>query len=164
MSRNANIVNVNDLEWETDGNGERFEFQRKWFSPHTGARKLGCSLYRVPPGKTAFPFHKHFTNEEAIYVLAGAGTMRLDDQEIPVGPGDFIALPPEGPNHQLINSGSDDIEYLCLSTMIDPDITLFPDSDKVIAFAGSGPGGDKNARSFNGIYKASSSVGYYDDE
>ena len=164
MSRHENIVNVNDLAWKCEGNGERFDFQRKWFSQPAGGKKLGCSLYRVPPGKTAFPFHRHFTNEEAIYVLAGAGTMRLDEEEIPVGPGDFIALPPEGPNHQLINSGDDPLEYLCFSTMIDPDITIFPDSDKVIAFAGSGPGGDKSARSFNGIYKAGSSVGYYDDE
>ena len=164
MSRHENIVNVNDLEWETDGNGDRFVFQRKWFTSQTGAEKLGCSLYRVAPGKTAFPFHKHFTNEEAIYVLAGTGTLRLDEREISVGPGDFVSLPPQGPNHQLINSGSENLDYLCISTMIDPDITLFPDSDKVIAFAGSGPGGDKSVRTFNGIYKASSAVGYYDDE
>ena len=164
MARGKNIVNVNDLNWESGGNGDRFVFERKWFTPCTGAQKLGCSLYRVPPGKTAFPFHKHFTNEEAIYVLAGKGTMRLDDEEFEVGPGDYIALPPEGPNHQLINGGSEDLDYLCLSTMIHPDITLFPDSDKVIAFAGSGPGGDKSVRTFFGIYKASSAVGYYDGE
>ncbi len=118
----------------------------------------------LPPGKTAFPYHKHFTNEEAIYVLAGKGTIRLDDKELLVGPGDYIALPPEGPNHQLVNSGGDDLEYLCLSTMIHPDITLFPDSDKVIAFAGSGPGGDKSTRTFFGIYKANSAVDYYEGE
>ena len=164
MTRDKNIINVNDLDWQSGGNGDKFVFQRKWFTPSTGAQKLGCSLYRVPPGKTAFPYHKHFTNEEAIYVLAGKGTMRLDDEEFQVGPGDYIALPPEGPNHQLINNGSDDLEYLCLSTMIHPDITLFPDSDKVIAFAGSGPGGDKSVRTFFGIYKAGSEVDYYDGE
>lgn len=164
MTRNEHIVNVNDLGWETGGNGDRFVFQRKWFTHRTGAKKLGCSLYRVPPGKTAFPHHKHFTNEEAIYVLAGEGTIRLDDKEFQVGPGDFIALPPAGPNHQLINSGSDDLDYLCMSTMIHPDITLFPDSDKVIAFAGSGPGGDKSIRTFFGIYKLGSVVDYYEGE
>ena len=164
MTRHQHIVNENDLDWETGGNGDRFVFQRKWFNPPTGAQKLGCSLYLIPPGKTGFPFHRHFSNEEAIYVLAGEGTMRLNDEEFPVGPGDYIALPPEGPNHQLINSGSGDREYLCISTMIHPDITEFPDSDKVIAFAGSGPGGDKSSRTFNGIYKASSTVDYYEGE
>lgn len=164
MARHKNITNVNDLDWESGGNRDKFAFERKWFTPKVGGQKLGCSLYRVPPGKTAFPFHKHFTNEEAIYVLAGKGTIRLEDQEFEVGPGDYIALPPEGPNHQLINTGVEDLDYLCISTMIHPDITLFPDSDKVIAFAGSGPGGDKSTRSFFGIYKAGSAVGYYDDE
>lgn len=164
MERDAHIVNVDDLEWETDGNGDRFVYQRKWFTPRSGGQKLGCSLYRVPPGKTAFPFHKHFTNEEAIYVVAGEGTMRLDDKEYPVGPGDYIALPPEGPNHQLLNTGSENLDYLCISTMIHPDITLFPDSEKVIAFSGSGPGGDKSVRSFFGIYKTASKVGYYEGE
>ncbi len=57
MTRNEHIVNVNDLDWVTDGNGDQFVFQRKWFTRRTGAKKLGCSLYRVPPGKTAFPHH-----------------------------------------------------------------------------------------------------------
>ena len=164
MNRDQHIVNVNELDWEFDNHDDRFVYQRKWFTPRVGAKKLGCSVYRVPPGKTAFPFHKHVSNEEALYVLTGTGTIRLDDNEFKVGPGDYIALPPEGPNHQLINSGSEDLEYLCLSTMIHPDITLFPDSDKVIAFAGSGPGGDKSVRTFFGIYKADSAVDYFDGE
>ena len=164
MNRDQHIVNVNDLDWDSDNHDDRFVYQRKWFTPRVGAKKLGCSVYRVPPGKTAFPFHKHFTNEEALYVLSGTGTIRLDDDEFEVGQGDYIALPPEGPTHQLINSGSEDLEYLCLSTMMHPDITLFPDSDKVIAFAGSGPGGDKSVRTFFGIYKADSAVDYFDGE
>lgn len=164
MARHEHIVNINDMDWETGGNGDRFVFQRKWFIPPTGAKILGCSLYRVPPGKTAYPHHRHFANEEAIYVLEGEGTIRLDDEEFPVGPGDYIALLPEGPAHQLINSGEGDLEYLCMSTMIHPDITEFPDSDKIVAFAGSGPGGDKSIRTFNGIYKTSSAVDYYEGE
>ncbi len=97
-------------------------------------------------------------------MLGGEGTLRLDDEEISVGPGDYIALPPEGPAHQLINSGSGDLDYLCLSTMIHPDITQYPDSDKIAVFAGSGPGGDKSIRSFNAVYKTSASVDYYEGE
>jgi uncharacterized cupin superfamily protein len=164
MSRHTNVVNADEVDWKTDGNGDRFEFERKWLTSCTGAKKLGCSIYRVAPGKTAFPFHKHFTNEEAIFIISGTGTMRMDEEKVSVRSGDFISMIPDGPSHQLINTGDSDLEYLCMSTMIDPDITLFPDSDKVIAFAGSGPGGDKSARTFNGIYKANSTVGYYDDE
>lgn len=164
MTRSEHIVNVNDLEWQTDSQGDKFAYARKWFTQRTGAEKLGCSIYRVPPGKTAFPHHKHFSNEEAIYILSGEGTLRLDDESHAVGPGDFVSFVPEGPHHQLVNSGTDDLEYLCISTMIHPDITLFPDSEKVIAFAGSGPGGDKSVRTYFGIYKTGSAVDYYDGE
>ena len=158
MTRSEYIVNVDGLEWSHEEHGDRFEFHRKWLSAPTGAQKLGCSLYRIPPGKTGFPFHKHFSNEEAIYVIAGEGILRLEGESF------SVAFVPEGPNHQLLNSGTTDLEYLCISTMIHPDITLFPDSDKVIAFAGSGPGGDKSMRTFNGIFKRDSAVGYYDGE
>ncbi len=164
MKRHPHVANRDELEWISDGNGERFEFKRKWFTPETGARKLGCSLYRIAAGKTAFPHHRHFANEEAIYVLAGTGRLRIDAAEVAVGPGDYIALPAEGPAHQLINSGSEDLEYLCMSTMIHPDLTYYPDSDKVAAFAGSGPGGDKSVRSFNAVFRAGSAVDYYDGE
>ena len=164
MPRHENVVNVDDIEWSEERHGDRFAYRRKWFTSQTGAKKLGCSMYRVPPGKTAFPFHRHFANEEAIYILSGAGTMRMNEEEVTVAIGDFISLLPEGSNHQLINNGSEDLDYLCISTMIEPDITIFPDSNKVIAFAGSGPGGDKSARTFNGIYKVDSTVGYYEDE
>ena len=164
MSPHPNKVSSRDLDWVSDGNGDKFAFQRKWLSSETAAEKLGCSIYRVPVGKTAFPFHKHFTNEEAIFILSGSGVVRMDDEEVAVSAGDFVSFPPAGPSHQLINTGKLDLEYLCISTMIHPDITIFPDSEKVIAFAGSGPGGDKSVRTFNGIYKAGTEVGYYDDE
>ena len=164
MQRHPHIVNREEIEWTRDGNGERFEFRRKWFTPATGARQLGCSLYRVAAGKTAFPHHRHFANEEAIYVLAGEGRLRIDDAEVAVEPGDYIALPADGPAHQLINSGSADLEYLCMSTMIHPDLTYYPDSDKIAAFAGSGPGGDKSVRTFNAVFRTGSAVDYYDGE
>lgn len=97
-------------------------------------------------------------------MLAGEGKLRIDDTEVAVGPGDYIALPADGPAHQLINSGDNDLEYLCMSTMIHPDITYYPDSDKIAAFAGSGPGGDKSVRTFNAVFRAGSAVDYYDRE
>ena len=37
MQRHPHIVNREEIEWTRDGNGERFEFRRKWFTPATGA-------------------------------------------------------------------------------------------------------------------------------
>ena len=164
MQKHPNIIQTDDLEWKAGGNGEKFVFKRKWLSNHSGGEKLGCSIYRVPPGKTAYPHHRHLANEEAIYVLSGLGQLRLDEKRIEVGSGDYITLPAGAACHQLFNNGQDDLEYLCMSTMLHPDITEYPDSDKVIAFSGSGPAGDLSVRNFFGIYRASDKLEYYDGE
>lgn len=164
MKRHPHIANAEELDWQSGGNGDRFAYQRKWFTPRVGAQKLGCSIYRIAPGKTAFPHHRHFANEESIYILEGKGRLRLDDAEYQVGAGDYIALLPEGPAHQLIGGDEGDLVYLCLSTMIHPDITQYPDSQKVAMFAGSGPGGDKSMRSLNAVFRSDSEVDYYDGE
>ncbi len=52
--------------------GERIAYRRKLLGQATGAEKLGCSLFEIAPGKRAFPFHYHFANEEALYILEGS--------------------------------------------------------------------------------------------
>ena len=69
-----------------------------------GGEKLGCSLYEVPPGRRAWPYHYHLANEEAIYVLEGSGTLRIGGEEIRVSQGDYVALPASAQAaHQLVN-------------------------------------------------------------
>jgi uncharacterized cupin superfamily protein len=131
--RHPNVTNVDELEWEPGtAHGRRFGSKTKRLAAQTGARSLGCTLYEVSPGKRAFPMHAHLANEEAIYVLEGEGTMRIGDHEVPVRAGDYAAFPP-GPQsaHQLINTSTAPLRYLCLSTMRGPEVALYPDSGKV---------------------------------
>ncbi len=157
-------VNANDLDWFEDGDGATFQYQRKSLSAAAGAAGIGCSLYRVPPGKTAFPFHAHLANEEALYILAGEGELRTAEGTSRVGPGDYVVFP-AGPDHPhaLRNSGAAPLEYIALSTMVEPDVGIYPDSNKVNIMAGSAPGGDKSKRTFQAILPINP-VGYYDGE
>src|SRR2546423_316612 len=86
------------------------------------ASKLGASWFEIQPGKKAFPFHFHLANEEAIFVLEGEGVLRNGDEEHTVRAGDYIALPPGPPGHQLINRSSAPLRYLAFSTMIEPEV------------------------------------------
>jgi len=162
--RPPNIVNTDALKWVEGGDEIRFECSRKSFTHATNGEKLGCSLYRVEPGMTAFPFHLHHGNEEAIFILSGEGTLRLGAGRHAVGPGDYIALPAGREAHQLLNEGADLLEYLCFSTMIQPEVMEYPDSGKVGAIAGAPPGGDKTDRNVFGFYKRDSAVDYYEGE
>lgn len=89
-------------------------------------------MMELDPGKTAWPFHYHQANEEALYVLAGEATLRLGSQRLRVRAGDYVALP-AGPDdaHQLTNTGAELVRYLVISTMVTPDVCVYPDANKV---------------------------------
>ncbi len=55
------------------------------------------------------------------------------DETSPLRAGDFIACPPGGPEvaHQIVNTGTEELRYLAVSTMIYPEAVEYPDSGKV---------------------------------
>ena len=93
------------------------------------------------------------------------GTIALGESETQVRTGDFIAIPRGAEYaHRLTNSSEGPLRYLCFSTMIEPDVAVYPDSNKVGFFAGSAPGGPKELRRLTGVYRRDSVVGYFDGE
>lgn len=163
------IVNSNNVEWvswsEGGPEGNSFEGKCKRLGHAAQGRQLGCSLIQVPPGKKAWPAHYHLANEEAIWIIRGKGHMRMGDQEYPVGPGSYIAMPAEqGLAHQLRNTGEDVLEYLCMSTMLEPEVVGYPDSDKVGVITGSAPGGPQERRTITAFFPQDANVNYWKDE
>ena len=160
-----NVVNENELEWGEHSHGKRFGHRRKQLGAAAGGQRLGCSLYEVPPGRTAFPRHYHLANEEAVYVLEGSGTLRIGREEIQVSEGDYVALPARAQAaHQIVNDSGAVLRYLCFSTMVEPDVMVYPDSGKVGVFGGAAPGGPKDERTFAKFLRDDAEVGYYEGE
>jgi uncharacterized cupin superfamily protein len=165
VTGHPNVASTGGLKWPEQAHGERFEFKRKSLGAATGGEKLGCSLYEVPPGKRAWPRHYHLANEEAIFVLEGRGTLRIGEKEVTISAGDYATLlVGEEGSHQTINTSDAPLRYLCFSTMVAPDVTVYPDSNKVSIFGGSAPGGPKEKRTFNKFLKTDAEVGYYEGE
>ena len=163
MTDHPNVVNARELPWESESGGEGFGHRRKRLGAAAGREKLGCSLYEVPPGRRAFPYH--LANEEAIYVLSGKGTLRIGDEEVALSPDDYVARHGrEERAHQVINDSDGPLRYLCFSTMIEPDVAVYPDSGKVGVFAGSAPGGPKEERTLKKFLRADAEAGYYEGE
>ena len=90
-------------------------------------------------------------------VLIGRPTLRTPEGETVLMPGDVVCFPP-GPEgaHRLDNRTGDAVRILLLSTMISPDMAVYPDSDKVGVF-GLPEAGSK-------LFRTSSAVDYYDGE
>jgi hypothetical protein len=56
------------------------------------------------------------------------------------------------------------LEYLALSTMISTDLTVYPASGEVGLFAGSAPGGSKEARFLDEFLRMDAKADYWDSE
>ncbi len=134
------VLNLDEVEYRaapavfappTDSK-QRFEARTGQVAGILGARKLGYNITEIAPGAAAFPFHNHRVNEEMFFVLEGNGELRLGDERLPLRSGDFIACPPgdETTAHQILNTGSQPLRVLAVSTVLDPEICEYPDSGK----------------------------------
>lgn len=140
--RHPNVTHIDEVALnEGMTHGARFASRSRRIGAAVGAKKLGCSLYELAPGKRAFPRHAHLVNEESIFVLEGEGTLRIGDDEVAVRAGDYASFPPGvATAHQLINTSSGTLRYLCFSTMESPEIVQYPDSKKTgVVIPGSPP-------------------------
>jgi uncharacterized cupin superfamily protein len=156
------VLNIADVPLRDGGNGKQFAVKWGRAGPLLGLTGLGCAVHIVPPGKKAFPFHRHHVMDELFYIVSGEGQYRWGDEVLPVRTGDLVSAPAGGKAHQLINSGSQELRYLGISTMGGVDIVEYPDSGKVGMAAGV-----KNADFKTATYTGMGRVqraDYYDGE
>lgn len=168
------IMNVADvpldptsLDWAPTGPAaERFEAKTGVIGARLGARKLGYNITAVPPGKRAWPFHNHPAKEEMFFVLQGSGEVRIGERRYPIRTGDIIACPAGGREtaHQIINTGSEELRYLCVSTEHTLEMAQYPDSGKFAVKAELGIAPDGTPRRVILVGRETQSVDYWDGE
>ena len=161
---NKHIINISEVELQprppqfapTGAAVQRFDVRVGQIARQIGAKKLGYNLTAVPPGKRAYPFHNHRSNEEMFYILEGRGEVRIGAETFPIRAGDFIACPPGGPElaHQIVNTGTGELKYLAVSTMQYPEVCEYPDSGKIGVLADT----------IRYVNRSDSQVGYWEGE
>lgn len=161
-SRSPHVTNDQHVEAEPLERDGAVRLYRRRLGAATGGQKLGASLVELQPRHRSWPHHAHAANEEALYILEGRATLRLDEERIPLEQGDYVTLP-AGRAHQLINQ--DEVtRYLCISTMNHPDVVRYPDSEKVGVWVGAAPGGDKADRTQTAFFHQDHAVDYWNGE
>jgi uncharacterized cupin superfamily protein len=135
MSEKA-VINIDDVPLQDRGNDKQFAVKWGRAGPLLGLAGLGCAVHVVPPGKKAFPFHRHHVMDELFFVVSGQGQYRWGDETFSLRAGDLVAAPAGTKAHQIINSGSEDLRYLGISTMGSVDLVDYPDSKKIAVAAG----------------------------
>jgi len=157
------ILNVANVGLEEQRHGERYVVKKGRMGPAIGLTKLGCTLHVVPAGKCAFPFHAHHVIEELFVILSGAGEYRFGGETFPVKAGDVLGAPAGKTRHQIVNTGTEEMRYLGISTIGSVDVVEYPDSKKVAVAAGIRHADFKTA-TFVQIAHTGESIDYWDGE
>lgn len=134
---------------------EGYEYTRRQFVRRGESSSTLVSIYEVPPGKAAYPYHYHLKDEETFYILRGEGLLRTPQGERTVRAGELLFFPAgsEGA-HKLTNTGTEDLVYIDFDVIHDLDAAVYPDSGK-IGLWGKG---------VNRVYPLDANVDYYTGE
>jgi Uncharacterized conserved protein, contains double-stranded beta-helix domain len=133
-----------------------YEYYKKEFVSREDANQCMVSIYEIPPGKSAYPYHYHTKNEEVFYIISGSGVLSSPAETKNITAGDLLFFPAnEKGAHKLTNNSSTEkLIYLDFDTCNDIDVTFYPDSKKMGVW-GMG---------INQVFKIDESVDYYKDE
>ncbi len=156
MSGEAFIRNAQTAQCIHKEDHPGYECNKKVIVGNEDSQKMNVSIYEVPPGKAAVPYHYHLKNEEVFYILSGKGLLRSPQGERTVTAGDFLYFPSnEAGAHKLTNtSDTETLVYADFDVMHDLEVVFYPDSDKAGIF-----GMGKRL-----LFPISQQVGYYDGE
>jgi len=154
------MPNIEDPDFDQVREQPGFRCRRARVGRQAGAERLGLSLWDLPPGEAAYPYHYHLTEEELLLVLDGRPSLRTLDGWRRLQPGEVVAFRRgEGGGHQLVNHTEENVRFLAFSSSGEPDVVIYPDSDKVGVFERLPAGGGLQA-----MFRMGDTVDYHQDE
>ncbi len=103
---------------------------RKSIGDEVGLSKIGVHIIYVEPGKDTTEYHKHYHEEECIYVLSGKGTLTIEGEEFLFEKGDFSGFPADTAAHALTNTGTETLVCLVMGQRLEQDVADYPDKNK----------------------------------
>lgn len=154
------MPNINEPLFDEPREHPGFRAVRARLGRQAGAERLGLSLWELPPGEAAYPYHYHLTEEELLLVLDGRPSLRTPSGWWDLQEGELVSFPRgERGGHQLVNRTQDTVRFLAISTSGEPDVVMYPDSGKLGAFERLPEGGGLRA-----MFRVADTVDYYDGE
>jgi uncharacterized cupin superfamily protein len=136
------MPNINEPVFDEPREHPGFNCRRARVSRQAGSERLGLSLWELPAGEAAYPYHLHLAEEELIVVLDGRPDLRTPEGWRTLREGEVVAFPRgERGAHQLVNRTERTVRFLAFSPNGEPDIVIRPDSGTVGAYERQVDGG-----------------------
>jgi uncharacterized cupin superfamily protein len=96
----------------------------------TGLTGFGFHIIEVPPGKQSTELHRHYHEDECVYVLAGYGEATIADTAFAIEAGDFIGYRAGGLAHTLTNTGTQTLRCIVVGARLAHDVGEYPNLNK----------------------------------
>lgn len=95
-----------------------------------GLKNIGIHLVQVDPGKDTTEYHKHYYEEEGVYILAGQGMLEIEGEQYQIEQGDFVGFPSNTAAHTISNNGTVKLVCLVMGQRLEQDVTDYPKKAK----------------------------------
>jgi uncharacterized cupin superfamily protein len=135
--RKVNTKDIAEVTWSSPKG--KFAGAGKEVSEALGRKPLSTDLkerhpfdieiLRVPPGKSAYPYHSHSAQWEFYHVISGKGVVRHKEGKTAVETGDAFLFAPDEP-HQLINDSAEDLVVYVVADNPIGESCHYPDTGK----------------------------------
>jgi uncharacterized cupin superfamily protein len=121
-----------EQDWDNENERAGYRHRVTAIGKRLGASMLGGSLYELPPGESAWPYHYEHASEEWLFVVTGGLTLRDPDGERVLRAGDVVAFP-SGPagGHSVRNHTDEPVRLVFFSTKTPVEVVAYPDSGKL---------------------------------
>lgn len=158
--QDGRVPNIYEPEFDEPREREGFRARRARVGHQLGTEKVGISVWEIPAGEKAYPYHFHLAEEEVLVVLEGEPTLRTPEGVRRLARGEVVRFPVgEAGAHQLANEGPGTARLIAISNHGAPDVVIYPDSGKLCA-AERLPRSDGRKHYF----RLADEVGYWDGE
>ncbi len=133
-----------------------YEYFKKAILSGDDGHRCNVSVYEVPPGKAAYPYHHHYQSEEVFYIINGMGVLLTPQGEMLVSAGDILVFPAgEAGAHKLTNASATEVlTYIDFDTYHSPEVSFMPDSGKTVVYG----------KGLRKVIKNGAEADYYDGE
>jgi len=154
------MPNIFRPNFEEGERPEGFRSRRARIGYELGTELVGCSLWELPPGQAAYPYHYHYSDEELVIVLSGRPTLRTPEGNRELEEGEALRFGlGEAGAHQIFNASDQTVTFLAVSSHGRPDVIVYPDANKIGVGERLPKGGGLRA-----FFKRDDAVGYFEGE
>jgi len=98
----------------------------------TGLTGIGFHIIEIQPGHESTEFHKHYHEDECVYILEGAAEAQIGGEIFSVKAGDFLGYRAGGEAHALRNNSDSLLKCIVVGQRLEHDVGDYPRLNKRI--------------------------------